>query len=54
MRREYRAAADPADPAADVAREHMDRVLAEILRDRQALIPFEERYSELEKVKYRK
>lgn len=52
VRREYSPMMDPQDPGADVAQEHMDRVLSEIIRDKQKLVPFEERYSELKKVRY--
>lgn len=45
---------DPENPAADVYQEHMDRVLSEIIRDRQALIPHRERYPELKTVRYGK
>lgn len=52
VQEEYRAAGQPSDPGADVAQEHMDRVLAEIMRGKQELVPFEERYAELKRVKY--
>lgn len=51
VRHEYSAMMNPADPGADVAQEHMDRVLAEIIRDKQKLIPFERRYPDLKKHK---
>lgn len=54
VRDEYSPSMDPADSAADVYQEHMDRVLSEILRDRQPLIPHRERYPELKEIKYRK
>ena len=50
--REYKPALNCKDPAADVCQEHMDRILAEIIRDRMTLIPFPERYHELRKVTY--
>lgn len=50
--REYKPALNCKDAAADVCQEHMDRVLAEIIRDRMILIPFPERYHELRKVTY--
>lgn len=50
--REYRAAVNPSDPAADVMQEHMDRVMAQIISGRQELIPFASRYSGLQKIKY--
>lgn len=50
--REYRAAVNPSDPAADVMQEHMDRVMAQIIDNKQELKPFTERYHELRKVTY--
>lgn len=50
--REYKPALNCKDAAADVCQEHMDRVLAEIIRDRMTLIPFPDRYHELRKVTY--
>lgn len=50
--REYKAALNCKDPAADVRQEHMDRVMAQIISGKQELIPFAERYPELKKVKY--
>lgn len=52
VQREYKPALNCKDPEADVRQEHMDRVLAEIIRDRMTLIPFPERYHELRKVTY--
>ena len=52
VRREYKAALDPKDPEADVAQEHMDRALREIVKDHQPFFPFQERYPELKKIKY--
>ena len=52
MQREYKAALNCKDPAADVRQEHMDRVLAQIISGKQELIPFAERYPELKKVRY--
>lgn len=52
--KEYSPAVNAKDPAADVYREHMDRVMLEIIGKRQELIPFEQRYPELTKVKYGK
>lgn len=37
---------------ADVLRVHLDRELADILKDRQDLIPFEERYPEIKEITY--
>ena len=39
---------------ADVLRVHLDRELADILKDRQDLIPFEERYPEIKEIAYGK
>ena len=39
---------------ADVLRVHLDRELADILKDRQELIPFEERYPEIKEIAYKK
>lgn len=50
--REYRPALNCKDPEADVRQEHMDRILAEIIRDRMTLIPFPERYPNAKKIKY--
>ncbi len=50
--REYRPALNCKDPEADVRQVHMDRVLAEIIRDKAKLIPFPDRYKELKKVTY--
>lgn len=54
IQKEYSPAVNAKDPAADVYREHMDRVMQQIIRDKQDLIPFEQRYPELTKVKYGK
>ena len=37
---------------ADVRQVHMDRVLAEIIRDKAKLIPFPDRYKDLKKIRY--
>ena len=37
---------------ADVLRVHLDRELADILKGRQDLIPFEERYPEIKEIAY--
>lgn len=52
VQREYKPALNCKDAAADVCQEHMDRILAEIIRDRMTLIPFPDRYHELRKVTY--
>lgn len=40
------------NPCKDCIYYHMDRILAEIIRDRMTLIPFPDRYHELRKVTY--
>ena len=50
--REYKPALNCKDKAADVCQEHMDRVLAEIIRDRMTLIRFSDRYPHVKKIKY--
>lgn len=40
------------DPEADAAQEHLDRALADILKGKQALIPFYERYPDIQLVHY--
>mgnify|MGYP007135440014 CR=1 FL=1 len=50
--KEYTPALNSNDPAADVCQEHMDRILAEIIRDRMTLIPFPDRYPNAKKIKY--
>ena len=50
--REYKQALDCRNPEADVCQEHMDRVLAEIIRDKAQLIRFPERYPNAKKIKY--
>ena len=52
-RREFKPAMDPKHPECDVARDHMDRVFAQIVRGRHPIIPSEERYAELKKVSYK-
>lgn len=47
VRNEYKAAINPQFPDSDVMQEHMDRVMEEIIRDKQALVPFGERYPKL-------
>lgn len=41
-------------PVVDVLRVHLDRELADILKGRQDLIPFEERYPEIKEIAYKK
>lgn len=52
VRREYSPSMNPSNPEAGVYQEHMDRVMRQIIRDKQDLIPFEARYPELKKVRY--
>lgn len=54
VRREYSSVMNDNDPSSDVYREHMDRVMLEIIGKKQDLIPFDSRYPELKKVKYGK
>lgn len=49
--RKYRPALNSKHAEADVYQEHMDRIMVQILRGRP-LLPFEERYPDLRKVKY--
>ena len=51
---EYRLALNPSNSEADVAQEHMDRVLTQIINGKQDLIPFAQRYPELKGIKYGK
>lgn len=54
VQREYKPAQDCRNPEADVRRVHMDRVLAQIINGKAELIPFESRYPEIKKIKYRR
>ena len=51
---EYRLALNPSNNEADVAQEHLDRMLVQIINGKQDLIPFSERYPELKGIKYGK
>ena len=51
--KEYSPCTNSSDPECDVYREHMDRVLTQIIKGRQELVPWEERYPELNKVRYK-
>lgn len=52
-RKKYQEAINPAVYVeADVAQEHIDQILAQIIRGKMELIPFAERYPTLMKVKY--
>lgn len=52
VREEYRAALWPKDPECDVAQDHMDRALVQIINGKMELIPFSERYPDLRKITY--
>ena len=49
---EYRPALHSKHAECDVKQEHMDRCMLQILRGKGELIPFDERYPELRKVRY--
>ena len=51
-RKKYQEAINPDNVEADVAQEHIDRILTQIIRGKMDLIPFEERYPTLKKIKY--
>lgn len=51
---EYSPCTNSKDPECDVYREHMDRVLSQIIKDKQKLLAWDERYPELSKVRYSK
>ena len=51
---EYRLALNPSNNEADVAQEHIDRMLIQIINGKQDLIPFAKRYPELKGIKYGK
>lgn len=42
------------DPEADVAQEHLDQGLLQIAKDPALIVPFQERYPELDKITYEK
>ena len=52
QRAEYGNVLDPKNTEADVAQDHMDKALQDMMAGRQELIPFSERYPELKKIKY--
>lgn len=54
VREEFRPALNPKHVEADVAQEHMDREMMQIIRGKMKLIPFARRYPELKSIKYRK
>ena len=49
---EYAPSQNARDPECDVYREHMDRALVQIMRNKGELIPWDKRYPELNKVRY--
>lgn len=51
--KKYKHALNSKDPEADVAQEHIDRILTRIIRGKAELMPFKERYPELREVKYK-
>lgn len=51
-REEFRPALTPRDPECDVCQEHIERILMQIAKGKMEFIPWDERYSELRKVKY--
>ena len=51
-RKKYQNAINPDHPEADLEQEHIDRILKQIIRGKKDLIPFEERYPTLKKIKY--
>lgn len=54
-RKEYSPALNPRkDSEADVAQEHMDRAIKQIIKDRVEIIPFKDRYPNLREVTYDK
>ena len=52
IQEELRPALIAGDPEADVCQEHIDRVLTRIINGKAELIPWEERYPELKRIKY--
>ena len=52
-RKKYQEAINPdVYVEADVAQEHIDRIMRQIIRGKTELIPFAERYPTLKKIKY--
>lgn len=51
--KQYKRALNSKDPEADVAQEHIDRILTRIIRGKAELMPFKQRYPELLEVKYK-
>lgn len=54
VREEFRPSLNPKHVEADVAQEHMDRELTQIIRGKMKLIPHARRYPELKAIKYGK
>lgn len=53
-REEFRAALNPVlDVEADVAQEHIDRIIKRIIRDKGPFYPWAERYPDMRGVKYK-
>lgn len=51
-RKKFQDAINPDNVEADVAQDHIDRIMERIIRGKQKMIPFEERYPTLKKIKY--
>lgn len=52
-RKKYQEAINPdVYVESDVAQEHIDRIMVQIIRGKQELVPFAERYPTLKKIKY--
>ena len=51
--KKYKHSLNSKDPEADVAQEHIDRILTRIIRGKAELMPFKQRYPELREVKYK-
>lgn len=50
LRKHYTEAFRPENPEADVYREHLDRAIADILKDKAELTPFTERYPDVKNI----
>lgn len=51
-RKKFQEAINPDNVEADVAQDHIDRIMERIIRGKQEMIPFQERYPTLKKIKY--
>ena len=51
-RKKFQEAINPDNVEADVAQDHIDRIMERIIHGKQKMIPFEERYPTLKKIKY--